>query len=90
MNALRNSLLSLALCSLFVSSLVYADDCGDALVAESCACRSDVRSGQKPPRGSGKGSPSTAKSTILKNARAQAAQRTKSITAPEDTAMPGR
>ena len=45
MIALKSSIFSLALCSLFASSLVRADDCGDALVAESCACRSPVANG---------------------------------------------
>jgi len=40
--ALRSSLVLLSLCSLFGSSLVLADDCSDSLMAESCACRSDV------------------------------------------------
>ena len=29
-----------AFSSLFISSPAHADDCGDALIAESCACRS--------------------------------------------------
>ncbi len=41
---LRTAAISLALCMVFVSSLARADDCRDSLMAESCACQSDVRS----------------------------------------------
>ena len=41
---LRTAVISLALCTLFVGSLALADDCKDALIAESCACQSAVRS----------------------------------------------
>ena len=37
---LRTAVISLALCMVFVSSLARADDCRDALIAESCACQS--------------------------------------------------
>ena len=39
----------LALCTVLASSLVRADDCSDALIAEACACRSSVRSKQRQP-----------------------------------------
>ena len=42
MKALSSSIVSLALCSLFASPLARADDCRDALVAESCSCQSAV------------------------------------------------
>jgi len=68
MNALRISLGLLALCSLFSSSLVRADDCSDSLMAESCACQSDVRSvGQRLK----------SHSKALKNARVSIAVRGK-------------
>ena len=68
MNALRSSLVLLGLCSLFSSSLVRADDCSDSLMAESCACQSDVRSvGQRLK----------SHSKALKKARVSDAPRTK-------------
>jgi hypothetical protein len=41
---LRTAAIPWALCMVFVSSLALADDCRDSLMAESCACQSDVRS----------------------------------------------
>jgi len=65
---LRSSLALVALCSLFASSLVLADDCSDSLMAESCACWSDVHSGQKQVKSSRKAaSPAShSKSTQIK------------------------
>jgi len=40
---LRTAAISLALCMVSVGSLARADDCSDALIAESCACQSAVR-----------------------------------------------
>jgi len=37
---LRAAVISLPLCTVLVSSLARADDCRDALIAESCACQS--------------------------------------------------
>jgi hypothetical protein len=37
------AVISLALCMVSVASVAWADDCGDALIAESCACQSTVR-----------------------------------------------
>jgi hypothetical protein len=68
MIALRSSIISLALCSLFASSVVRADDCGDALVAESCACRSPVANGPEQVRRS-KGSSSDRKSEAKQSVR---------------------
>jgi hypothetical protein len=51
------SLASLMLCSLFASPLVRADDCSDSLMAESCACRSDLRDGREQLKSSDKKSP---------------------------------
>jgi len=36
----RAAVISLPLCMVLVSSLARADDCRDALIAESCACQS--------------------------------------------------
>jgi hypothetical protein len=47
MIALRSFVVASALTCLFASSLAHADDCSDALIAESCACRSAVRSEQE-------------------------------------------
>jgi hypothetical protein len=41
---LRTAVISLALGMVFVGSLARADDCKDALIAESCACQSAARS----------------------------------------------
>ena len=55
MNAFKSLIVGLPLFSLFVGSLVQADDCRDALTAESCACQSTVRSEREQPRTSDKG-----------------------------------
>jgi len=39
----RAAAISLVLCMPLVSSLARADDCRDALIAESCACQSSER-----------------------------------------------
>ncbi len=54
--ALRMSVVSLVLCTVCVSSLARADDCRDALSAESCACQSAVRSEREQPSASDKSS----------------------------------
>ncbi len=69
MKTLRGSVVLFALCSLFASSLVRADDCSDALMAESCACRSDVKSEREQPRTSDKGSLTDHQSKIGKAPR---------------------
>ena len=46
---LRHVTFLLALCAVLASSLVHADDCSDALIAETCACRSTVPSKQRQP-----------------------------------------
>ena len=73
MNLLRSSLALLAVCSLFASSLVRADDCSDSLMAESCACRSDVRSERKQLK--------TAHSKASKSARIKLTAREKTTLA---------
>ncbi len=75
MIALKSSIFSLALCSLFASSLVRADDCSDALIAESCACRSPVGSGREQLRRSDKGSLSDRQSQTRPSTRTQVTQR---------------
>jgi hypothetical protein len=75
MIALRSSIFSLALCSLFASSLVRADDCGDALIAESCACRSLVGSGREQIRRSDKGSRSDRPSETRHSTKTHVGQR---------------
>jgi len=79
MNAVRTSVVSLALCSLFSSSLVRADDCSDSLIAESCACRSDVRGERQQHKSSDKNSPSNPDSKASKSARKRVAQRAKKM-----------
>jgi len=85
MNAVRISIVSLTLCSLFASSRVLADDCGDALIAESCACRSDVRSDRAQRSNSDKNSPEHSPARKSKTARLQAPQRAKNPSVPEQS-----
>jgi len=54
---LRTAAISLALCMGSVGSLARADDCSDSLMAESCACQSDVRSDREQSSASDKSSP---------------------------------
>ena len=69
MKALRGSLALIAVCSLFVSSLVRADDCSDSLMAESCACRSDMRSERKQVKSSHKDASKAAHSKAWKSSK---------------------
>jgi hypothetical protein len=55
-SALRGLTLLLTLCSALLSSIVRADDCSDALIAEACACQSTVQSKQEQTVSSDKGS----------------------------------
>ncbi len=87
MNALRSSISLLALCSLFASSLVYADDCSDALMAESCACQSPVRSDREKLRTPKKDSLVDRHSRTSKGARPHVAQRAKSTIPPSYKVM---
>ena len=75
MNALRSSFLLIALCSFFASSLVRADDCSDALMAESCACKSTVGTERERPRSVDQTSAHRIKAS--KSAGTKVAQRTK-------------
>ncbi len=85
MTALKTWMVSLALCSLFASSLVRADDCSEALLAESCACRSQVprNPAQRPTSGAASASDRQAKGR--KKASPNVAQRVKKLTAIVDT-----
>jgi hypothetical protein len=87
MAALKTSIVSLALCSLFASSLVHADDCSDALMAESCACRSQVRSSQERLRTSDTGSTSDRQAKARKKASVHVAPRAKKMTAVLDAEL---
>lgn len=82
MNTVRISIVSLAMCSLFASSVVRADDCSDALVAESCACRSDARSDREQRRSSEKNARQRSQSKTSKTARSQVPQRAKNTVVP--------
>jgi hypothetical protein len=84
MNALRISVVCLALCSLFAGSRVRADDCSEALMAEPCACRSDVRSERELLRRSDNNSPADSRSKARKNAGMKVVQRAKKTHAPSD------
>ncbi len=75
MNAPSSLIGLLALCSLFSGSLAVADDCSDALMAESCACRSAVKSEREQLRRSDKGSSSARQSKSSKRAGTHVAQR---------------
>ncbi len=50
---LKSCFVSLALSSMFATSVVQADDCSDGLMAESCACMSGARSESRSSKGSG-------------------------------------
>jgi len=83
MKAVGISMVSFVLCALFASSPVLADDCSDALIAESCACRSDSRSDREQRRSSEKNSQRQSQSRTWKTARLQVPQRAKNSTVPE-------
>ena len=85
MKALRSSLVLVALCSLFGSSLVLADDCSDSLMAESCACWSDVHSGQKQVKSSRKAASPASHAKASKNTQIKATERAKSTLASAET-----
>jgi hypothetical protein len=87
MNAVRSSFLLIALCSLFASSLVRADDCSDALMAESCACMSTVRSEREQPRSV---DASARRSKTSKGAGTKVAQRTKNGVASAQEINPAK
>jgi len=82
MNTVRISLVSLALCTLFASFPVRANDCGDALIAESCACRADAKSDRAQHR-------SSDKKRASKTARLQVPQRSNSKIVPEQSQAGG-
>jgi hypothetical protein len=88
MKTLRSSVALLAVYSLFAGSLVHADDCSDALLAESCACRSDVRREGEHLRGSDKNSASALPSKARKSTGPRFAQRTKRAVSPSYAAVP--
>jgi len=87
MNALRSSFLLIALCSFFASSLVRADDCSDALMAESCACMSTVKSEREQPRST---DASARRSKTSKGAGTKVAQRTKNGVASAQEINPAK
>jgi hypothetical protein len=88
MNAFRSSLVLLAVCSLFVGSVIRADECSDSLIAESCACRSHVRSEGEQFKSSDKGRPSATHSKAGKGARIQLSERAKRPLASTAAASP--
>jgi hypothetical protein len=90
MTALKTSMVSLALCSLFASSLVRADDCSDSLVAESCACRSQVGKNPAQLPASSARSTSDRQAKGRKKASPNVAQRVKKLTAIVDTQSTAR
>ena len=73
-NRLRTFVVSLAMCSLFASTLVRADDCSDALIAESCACHSSIRSERDRLRGSTKAPRPEGQQRVRQNGRAVVAK----------------
>jgi hypothetical protein len=85
--SLKSLLVSIGVCMLFVSPVVRADDCSDALMAESCACGSPVRSERKQLRGSDKASLSNRQSGLPKGATTHVAKQTKGDAAPSDKLM---
>jgi hypothetical protein len=79
---LRHVTFLLALCAVLASSLVHADDCSDALIAEACACRSTVPSKQEQPVSLDKGSLPDRRSRAGGTAWTHVAQRAKSAVSP--------
>jgi len=83
--ALRRLTFLLALCCLLPGSLVRADDCSDALIAEACACRSTVPIKQEQATSSDKTLPDRRARTARK-AGTHLAQRSSGTGGPSDSA----
>ena len=90
MNAFKSLIVGLPLFSLFAGSFVRADDCRDALTAESCACQSAVRKDSEPSRTSAKRSSSNRQSRPAKSAGRPLAQRAKKNMASLEETSPER
>ena len=71
---LRTAAISLALGMAFVSSLARADDCSDALIAESCACQSPGPSESEQRSASDKSSLGKKESRARKSVKARVAR----------------
>jgi hypothetical protein len=83
LNLFRSSLASLVVCSSFASSMVRADDCHDSLMAESCACRSEVRSEREQLKSSDKKASKGTRMGIAKQAKRPLASSTPATATPQ-------
>ena len=70
----RAGVISLPLCMVLVSSLARADDCRDALIAESCACQSSGVSEREHRSASDQSSPGKKESRERKSMKARIAR----------------
>ena len=81
MSPFKGLVFSLALASLFASSLVRAADCSDTPMAESCACLSGAQNERSKPR--------SAHSKVRKSARTNS-QPVKTTLARSNNVVPPR
>lgn len=81
---LRSALVSLAVCMLFASSPVLADECSEALMAESCTCQFATRNELAKQVRSDKHSATSGESRISKKAGTPVAKLRPATTAPAD------
>ena len=70
----RAAVISLPLCMVLVSSLARAEDCSDALIAESCACQSPGSRESEPRSASDKSSLGKKESRDRKSMKARIAR----------------
>jgi len=70
----RAAVISLPLCTVLVSSLARADDCKDALIAESCACQSSGVSEREQRSASDQSTPGKKESKARKSNKARIAR----------------
>jgi len=87
---LRTAVISLALCTLFVGSLALADDCKDALIAESCACQSAVRSERNQLSALDKTSLGEKEARARNRAKARIARASRPSIAPNEETIVGK
>ena len=79
----RAAVISLPLCMVLVSSLARADDCADALIAESCACQSSGLS-DRERSASDQNSLGKKESRARKSVKARVARASGPSTAPQE------
>lgn len=87
---LRTAVISLALCTVFVGSLARADDCRDALVAESCACQSPGPSKREQRSTSDKSSLGKKEARAPSSVKARIARGSAASTEPNENSVAER